>query len=209
MKATLKTQSISLIILLLILAACENKNTPPGNDNAVTTDNNLENEMDNMMMEMNRMSHTKDAYRDFVMMMKMHHEGAVKMADYELKNGSDKQILALAKAIKDGQHAEIADFDNLLATLPPDTTGGNEFMSEMMQSMKKMEQETKNIKVTGEAAHDFVLLMIPHHQSAIEMAQSILKHVKNNKIKPMAEKIITDQQKEIEQMQSWLKTHDH
>jgi len=45
--------------------------------------------------------------------------------------------------------------------------------------------------------------MIPHHQSAIEMAQVALEKSDNPKIKELAENIISAQQREIEQMREW------
>lgn len=207
MKAIIKLTPTFLAIIVLILSSCDNKGNQKKEENK--TDNILVKEMEQMMAEMNKMNHTKDADKDFVVMMKMHHEGAIKMAEYELNNGKDEQILSMARAIKDAQQSEIAEFDKFLATHSPDTASNNDFMMEMMHSMKKMDEETKAQKVTGEADHDFVLLMIPHHQSAVEMAQSIIKYGKSPEIKEMAQKIITAQQKEIEEMQSWLQEHKH
>jgi uncharacterized protein (DUF305 family) len=49
----------------------------------------------------------------------------------------------------------------------------------------------------------FIDAMIPHHQSAIEMAQVALEKSDNPKIKELAENIISAQQREIEQMREW------
>ncbi len=43
--------------------------------------------MHNMMKEMGMMTPTNDPDNDFAMMMKMHHQGAVNMANEELNNG--------------------------------------------------------------------------------------------------------------------------
>lgn len=74
-----------------------------------------------------------------------------------------------------------------------------------MDAMDKMHPPM----MTGIHAKDpdvgFVCGMIPHHQGAIEMAKVVLKHGNNAEAKRMAEKVIKDQSKEIEEMTAWLK----
>lgn len=50
----------------------------------------------------------------------------------------------------------------------------------------------------------FVCAMIPHHQSAINMAKAELEHGDNAWAKEMAQKIIDAQESEIAEMLSWL-----
>jgi uncharacterized protein (DUF305 family) len=45
--------------------------------------------------------------------------------------------------------------------------------------------------------------MVPHHQSAIEMAQVALEESENPKIMELAGNIVSAQQREIEQMLQW------
>ena len=49
----------------------------------------------------------------------------------------------------------------------------------------------------GDADKDFLAAMIPHHQGAVEMAEVVLQHGKNPKIRQLAQEIITMQKKEI------------
>jgi uncharacterized protein (DUF305 family) len=77
-----------------------------------------------------------------------------------------------------------------------------------MGAMMKMHQSMTSMELTGDPTHDFVMMMIPHHQSAIDMAQVLLNEPNaDSEIKTMAEKIISDQQKEIDQFQAWLEKH--
>ena len=77
-----------------------------------------------------------------------------------------------------------------------------------MGAMMKMHESMTSMEMTSDPTRDFVLMMIPHHQSAIDMAQVLLKDpTADAEIKAMAEKIISDQQKEIEQFNTWLEKH--
>ena len=67
-------------------------------------------------------------------------------------------------------------------------------------------EDMKNIKHTGDPAIDFLYGMIPHHKAAIEMSESLLKYGgENAEIKKIAENIITNQSKEIEEMEDMIK----
>ena len=78
-------------------------------------------------------------------------------------------------------------------------------------STKKYQQINDNmhksmdIKFTGDADKDFLAAMIPHHQGAVEMAEVVLQHGKNPKIRQLSQEIITMQKKEIAEMKQLLK----
>jgi uncharacterized protein (DUF305 family) len=69
--------------------------------------------------------------------------------------------------------------------------------------MKMMED--MHMEFTGNSDVDFVQGMIPHHQGAIDMAKVQLQHGRDPELRKMAQKIISDQEKEIAEMQAWLR----
>jgi len=77
--------------------------------------------------------------------------------------------------------------------------------SELNASMDKMHMAMAAIRHSGNADVDFVRLMLPHHQGAIDMAKVQLLHGKDPQMRRLAQEIVTDQQLEIELMQRWLK----
>ncbi len=77
-----------------------------------------------------------------------------------------------------------------------------------MRSMDKMHADMTLVGRSGEGDMDFVRLMLPHHQAAIDMAKAQLAYGKDPQIRRLAQEIITDQQSEIELMQLWLKHHE-
>lgn len=60
------------------------------------------------------------------------------------------------------------------------------------------------IAFSGNADKDFLAGMIPHHQGAIDMAEVVLKHGKDPKVKKLAQDIIKAQKHEIAMMKAWL-----
>ena len=71
-----------------------------------------------MMMGMDgmqKMPMSGDTDKDFAMMMKMHHQQALHMAEMELANGKSAEMKAMAKQIIVAQKKEIAQFDKWLA----------------------------------------------------------------------------------------------
>jgi uncharacterized protein (DUF305 family) len=69
----------------------------------------------------------------------------------------------------------------------------------MMKSMGK--------PVTGDADRDFVTMMIPHHEGAVDMAKIELTYGKDPELKALALRILKAQQPEIEQMRKWEAAH--
>ena len=53
---------------------------------------------------------------------------------------------------------------------------------------------------TGDVDRDFVAMMTPHHQGAIDMAQAYLRFGHNEQLRRVAQEIIVEQQQEIAAM---------
>jgi uncharacterized protein (DUF305 family) len=75
-------------------------------------------------------------------------------------------------------------------------------------SMQKMHLAMASVAPSGDSDVDFVRLMLPHHQAALDMARTQLVYGKDPQVRRLAQEIVTDQQSEIELMQLWLKQHE-
>jgi hypothetical protein len=73
------------------------------------------------------------------------------------------------------------------------------FLKENNDAMAKMMNDMA-IKPTGDIDRDFVAMMSPHHQGAIDMAIAELRYGKNEQLRRIAQEIIVDQQQEIAAM---------
>jgi uncharacterized protein (DUF305 family) len=73
------------------------------------------------------------------------------------------------------------------------------FLTENVSAMSKMMVDM-GIYPSGDVDRDFVAMMVPHHQGAIDMAQAELRYGHNEQLRRMAQEIIVTQQAEIAAM---------
>jgi len=170
----------------------------------------------NKMMAGMAVKPTRDADRDFVAMMVPHHQGAIDMAQAELQFGHNQKLLRIAQEIVVEQLQEIAAMrlaigepasptwvtntahDEPGAAPPQKAAPGSDaaFVSRSNAAMDKMMTDMA-VKPTGDVDHDFVAMMVPHHQGAIDMAQAELQYGHSPQMKTIAQEIIVDQMQEI------------
>ena len=70
------------------------------------------------------------------------------------------------------------------------------------EAMDRMMRDTP--RPTGDADRDFLAGMIPHHQAAVDMGRTLLRHGRDPEVRRMAEAIIRDQEREIAEMRAML-----
>ena len=126
-----------------------------------------------------------------------HHQGAVEMAQTALEQSDRVEVRELAEAIIAAQTPEIEQMTAWRTEWYPDlpATAG------MQMGMGAMAISTDESVPFDQR---FLTAMISHHQGAINMATMAQIHAVHAEIHPMAAAIITTQQAEIEQMQTWL-----
>ena len=95
-----------------------------------------------------------------------------------------------------------------MATAQGAASADKTFAQLIADSMNVMHKGMHSAPQTGDPDRDFVTMMIPHHQGAIDMAKALLLYGKDPQLRRLAQEIITDQQSEIELMQLWLQRRD-
>ncbi|WP_372825540.1 DUF305 domain-containing protein [Polaromonas sp.] len=73
--------------------------------------------------KMSSMQMTGNSDIDFAMTMRMHHQGAIDMAEAELRDGKEPQMRKMAKDIIAAQKKEISQFDKFLVKHPAGKIG--------------------------------------------------------------------------------------
>lgn len=67
--------------------------------------------------------------------------------------------------------------------------------------LDEMIYKMTSAKLKSSISYNFIVQMIPHHQAAIEMSENVLKFTKNQTLRRIAENIIREQTKSIENME--------
>jgi hypothetical protein len=81
----------------------------------------------------------------------------------------------------------------------PDQSGEAPFLAENDAAMNKMMADM-TVKPTGDVDRDFVAMMVPHHQGAVDMAKAVLRYGHNEQLRRLAQEIVVTQQQEIAAM---------
>ena len=148
------------------------------------------------------MENGKYSDRRFIDAMVPHHQGAIAMAEVALKNAQHEEIIQLSRNIISSQQAEIEELKSIKQEEFGTSNVPMEMNQEQMRSMGMMmdPQQLANKEPFDKA---FIDAMIPHHQSAIYMAQVASEKSKIPEIKELAQDIVSAQKQEIEQMRRW------
>ena len=73
-----------------------------------------------------------------------------------------------------------------------------------MDTMDTMMSGMNAVTYTGDADADFLLMMIPHHQSAVDMSRALLVEADDPEVQAVAEAVIATQEAEIASMRAML-----
>ncbi|MFZ6735114.1 DUF305 domain-containing protein [Undibacterium sp. Ji42W] len=117
--------------------------------------------------------------------------------------------LALSTAVVSAQEAHHHHGSGTTSGPPPVfvASTAEPFGKLMEDAMSVMDDGMQRAYMNGVSEHDFITMMIPHHQGAVDMAKGMLLYTKDPEIRNLALGIITEQQNEIRLMQAWLKHH--
>ena len=139
--------------------------------------------------------------RSFIDAMVPHHEGAVDMAQVALKRAEHPEIANLAEEIISAQRSEM----ELFGKIREREYGSAESKMEMNEQNMRAMGMSEPGKLANEEPFDkaFIDEMIPHHESAIAMAEVALQNTDDPEIRGIADDIMSAQQREIEQMKQW------
>ncbi|HUW87321.1 MAG TPA: DUF305 domain-containing protein [Candidatus Paceibacterota bacterium] len=143
----------------------------------------------------------------FFQMMIPHHQQAVDISDLALTTSKDRELLALAQAIRDGQESEIVKMRGWLSS----TNAGLDTDHGMGSGMGGMlsDSELQTLQGFSGDAFDAYWLqgMIVHHEGALHMILMI-QDSSNSEVSTLAKEIEAVQTAQIAQMKKMLNKRD-
>ena len=181
-------------------------------DTTATTVANSEMIIDNVLMQtmemssqkMNDVKTTGDYDLDFANNMIVHHQMAIDMSNVEIAKGTDPKIINIAKGIAAAQAIEIREMQQFVENYIKLSNGKNMANSDKITlEMKQMMGQMHTINLTNIIDKDYVSMMIPHHESAVAMANNELIYGKETILKDLSRNIIEDQNFEINEFKKW------
>ena len=133
----------------------------------------------------------------FLSQMIPHHQGALKMARDARPTLKDAHVKEHAQQIITDQTKEIREMGALLK---------NDYKTQPVAAhMNRMKADMKGMMaMKPKGDHEFLEMMIPHHQGAIDMSRLALKNSSSPKIKALANRIIKEQAAEIADFRKML-----
>ena len=147
------------------------------------------------------------ADQKFVQEMIPHHEQAVVMSEMVGNVEISTQTVALASEIMGAQASEIELMQGLLNEwdVESDPHAGHKMSGDESHGMMTDEElaELKNLS-GADFEKMWLTKMLAHHQGAVKMAETVIADGKDSRVKTLAEQIVSQQQKDIAQINTLL-----
>ena len=171
----------------------------------------------------------------FAQLMRENHQAAVAMSALELLRGKDPVLRSIAQGIHQAHQQLIPGLDSAIArikALPPafpEHTIHSHELVELLDAATEglhpaahriiaqaegdttprndRHQRAAEDASTGDIDRDYAALLVPHHENSITLARAELVLGRDETLQKAAYFILQDQQREIAQVQGWLRQH--
>lgn len=150
---------------------------------------------------------TGDVDRDFMTMMVPHHEAGILMSQAQVRYGTHAALRKMAAGDVTDQRKDNESMRGYLRgwKTAAKAVGPRSPSAAMLEDMRAMDRATAGMKMTGNQDRDFIEMMIPHHQAAIDMSAIEMRSGRDARVKKVAKGIFDGQSKDVREMKGWYK----
>lgn len=161
--------------------------------------------MDSMMVSMDTVKSQQSPDGMFLSLMRPHHSGAISMAQYQISHGKNAEMIQLAKSILAEQQSEYQQMGMWLQNIKVNADGLTPaYTNALSKSMTDMMNVMPPASALNDTDRAFALIMIPHHQAAIDMAKAGISVIRDKQVLNYARLLISNEKIEIDQMSNYL-----
>jgi uncharacterized protein (DUF305 family) len=139
----------------------------------------------------------------FLDTMTAHHRQAVEMAEAAVDKAARPELKETARRMMTAQREEV---ERMQGWREQWYAGSAQAVNrEMMQTGGAQHTDLSQMRAAAGEEFDlmFLSMMIPHHEGAVAMSRDALNRAEHAEVKRFAQKLIADQQREIQQMRQW------
>jgi uncharacterized protein (DUF305 family) len=166
--------------------------------------NEITQSVEKAAITINNTSLNGDFDYDFANLMIMQHQIANEMSRIEIKKGKDEIIKKMANGIIVAQEIEIRQMQQFLKSYKIVITQNQVSNSyKITLAMKAMIERMSKMNRSENVDKDYVAMMIPHHKSAVLIANQQLKFGREIVLLELSKNIIEDQGFEIQEFKKW------
>jgi len=139
----------------------------------------------------------------FIDAMIVHHQSAVMMAEMAQEASEREEIRTLTSEIIEAQETEIEQMGQWRDEWYPDAPESDLSGMMDMPGMDMSDDQMQMMEDAEDFDKMFIDMMVPHHESAIEMAKDLKTTTERPELRELTDAIITSQEGEIAQMEQW------
>jgi uncharacterized protein (DUF305 family) len=224
----------ALLLLGLLLSSCNRRTDETQDAHTAQAPSTMMQVLHTMDEHSQALPRTENLDVYFARLMRENHQAAVSMSALELKHGRDATLRALARDIHRAHQHLIPGLDSAIQRILdepptyPEHTSQSHKLGELLEAATKglhpaahrliagdtsraglpvkIEAQRQNAG-TGDVDRDYATLLIPHHENSIALARAELELGRDEQLTKAAYLILIDQQREMEQVQVWLRRH--
>jgi len=141
----------------------------------------------------------------FLQMMTQHHEGGIEMAQACQQKASRAELKQFCSKMATAQGAERQQMMGWRKDWYRDLGGAQKSEMQKMVMQHKQHMAKLNTLVGDAFDQSFLDMMIQHHRQAVADSKACVAQAEHAELKQLCGKMQSDQEKEIGQMQGWLK----
>jgi uncharacterized protein (DUF305 family) len=202
----MKTNKVLFVIILFFIAL---------NSSLALMGDEFETVMTKMIERIRAVKMTGNPDSDFAQIMIEHDQGAIDLANAEIKSGKDAAVQSIARKIQSRKQAEIQELrkhhkkGKAAAPAASQQVANQSSMADNVNDVvADMEKWMKKTKFTGNTDVDFINTMLEHYRNGVKIANMEMRHGKDQAVKNLATKTKTDSQGEEKELGSWLDAHN-